>query len=107
MPPTEYRFTPDELRSVARFLAEELRTELTKTPDAVRLKVPALAKEIGVGRARIRDAIRAGHYGTIFNGNGRDLFYATLEEARAYHFEGKSKKKTITSGKRLSPLKNV
>ena len=77
--------TGKEIKELAQLIAGAMRDVYQKPVDNKWLKVPELSKEIGVSQDRLRDAIRAGHYGHI-HPVGKGVFYATATDARDYHF---------------------
>ncbi|MDB5243054.1 MAG: hypothetical protein JWP57_3679, partial [Spirosoma sp.] len=85
--------TGTDLMEFARHCIEEYRAGEVKPPqDTEYLTPPQLAKAIGRSQEKIRAAILAGHYGTIDRSAVRPRMYATVTEARAYHFGGKQAK---------------
>ncbi|RYC70729.1 hypothetical protein [Spirosoma sordidisoli] len=93
--------TEESLRALAYMVADIIRSD-EKKPDTERFIAVELAKKIGIGPRRVRTAIAEGHYGTVYTKGGRTMYYGTVTEARAYHFENISKKKTPARNQRLS-----
>ena len=78
-----------DLRPLAEHLYDLLQARqfsVKPTPDLTYLSPAKIAKIIGYSEEKIRKAIRAGKYGRVDDQQARPRLYATVTEAREYHF---------------------
>lgn len=79
----------EDLPALAAHLVDLMQKNPNLIKDEQYLKPVHLSKEINIGQDRIKTAIRKGYYGRVLKGEVNDRYYATVTEARAYHFDGK------------------
>lgn len=82
-------------------LLEARQFSLKPKPDLQFLSPAKLAKIIGYSQGKIRKAIQAGKYGKIDRSSAIPRLYATVTQARAYHFNPDEKGKIIGQKKDL------
>jgi hypothetical protein len=89
----------EDLRILAEHMVDvmqEREFSVKPKPDVKFMNPAKLAKEIGCGKGRIAQAIRSGKYGRVDNGPVRPRLYATVTEAREYHFGKTDASRRIT-----------
>ena len=84
-------------------LMQARQFSVTPPVDVAYLSPAALHKAIGCSEEKIRKAIRAGKYGVIDANPARPRLYATVTEARAYHFGGRAGNTRKLPGGRKDP----
>lgn len=81
-------------------LMQARQFSLKPVPDVNFMSPAAIHKIIGCSEEKIRKAIRAGKYGVIDSNQIRPRLYATVTDARAYHFGQTANTRKLPGGRK-------